>query len=145
LIIDAKYAMPPFGPLGVRHDLREAEKWKSRMFDYVSVFQKTPDLLKQHFNTAVHDDVRIFGLIMLRWPFPVPIDFREGMYGIDWPSLQNHLTSGDARSLSGIFAWARSRPDLALPESLEWRQKSLTAGEWTYQYSVLVPSSAKTG
>lgn len=144
LIMDAKYAMPPFGPLAVRYDLRESKEWTKRMSDYVSAFQNTPGLLAQHFKTAVHEKVRAFGLILLRWPFPVPIDFPENMYGIDWPSLRDHLRSHNSHSRRDIFAWARARPELALPDSLEWRQKSLIAGNWTYQYFVPVPSAAKT-
>lgn len=133
-----------------RKDIDEAIRLDPNRREYVAYRARLlsryghPSLLSQHFNGAVPDALRVFGLVLLRWPFPVPIDFAEPIHGVDWPSLLHHLSSGNSDSLSGIFAWARERPDLALPACLKSIQKCVKAGDWSYLYSVLVPTGGKS-
>ncbi len=140
LVIDVKYATPPFGPLDVRRDLDEMEKWKRRMSEYVTTFQQHSDILAQHFCWTAGTRATVFGLILLRWPFPVPVEFQETIGAVDWPSLQSHLEDTPLDSIAELMSWVHERPDLPVPAVLKWTQRLVKAGGWTYRYFVLSPS-----
>ena len=139
LVIDVKYATPPFGPADVHQDVREMEKWKARMAEYVTSFQDSPDVLAQHFQWACQGIATVFGLILLRWPLPIPADFLEPVCAVDWPSLREYLQQAQPTSIRDLMVWARNRADLTAPTALGWTSKDVPAGEWTYRYSVLAP------
>lgn len=145
LAIDVKYATPPFGPLDVRRDLGEMEKWKRRMSEYVTTFQQHSDILAQHFHWTAGTTVTVFGLILLRWPFPIPIDFQEPICAVDWPSLRTFLDKTPLSSVVQLMRWVRDRPDLPVPGTLAWKQRQVKVGDWTYCYFVLSPSPSSSG
>jgi hypothetical protein len=142
LTIDVKYARPPLGPLDVRHDLKEMEKWKTKMFEYVTAFSQHPEILRQHFQRQAKGDVRPFGLILLRWPLPIPAAFGETVTAVDWPSLKQFLLGEGGSSIQSVIDWARTRPDVTAPGVLTQSQKEVAVGEWTYRYFVLSSSSS---
>lgn len=141
LVIDVKHATPPFGPLDVRYDIVEAEKWKTRMSEYVIAFQQHSGVLLQHFKCTAKPARAVFGLILLRWPLPIPVEFEEPLCAVDWPSLSEYLRHKGASPLPELIGWARRRPDLPMPVSLEWKQRQVRVGEWTYRYSVLASTA----
>ena len=141
LIVDVKYAVPPFGPLDVNYDIKEVDKWQKRMGEYVNALGAVPETLRQHFAWQPKGSGKIFGLILLRWPLPVPFSFGEFICAVDWPSLHDHLRRTDTHVIESIVQWARNRPDLAVPTALVWKEKTVNVSDWTYRYSVLSPSA----
>jgi hypothetical protein len=141
LVIDVKYATPPFGPLDVRHDIKEVEKWRRRMSEYVEAFARHPEILAQHFEVEPNEGMTVRGLILLRWPFPVPVEFEPPVYAVDWPSLQEHLRNEPPDSIQNLVEWILDRPDLTVPAKLDWTAKTVVAADWTYRYFVLMPSA----
>jgi len=142
LTIDVKYARPPLGPLDIRHDLKEMAKWKTKMVEYVTAFSQHPEILRQHFGRLPKGDVRSFGLILLRWPLPIPAAFGETVTAVDWPSLKQFLLGKGAPSAQSLMNWARTRPDVTVPGALTEIQREVAVGEWTYRYFVLSSSSS---
>lgn len=140
LVIDVKYATPPFGPGDVHRDVEEMKKWKTRMSEYVSAFRNNPHILAQHFQWTSQQSATVFGLILPRWPLPIPVDFPESICAVDWPSLREHLQQTQPESISDLMIWARCRPDVNVPKTLAWTAKKVEIGEWTYEYSVLTPT-----
>jgi len=139
LVIDLKYATPPFGPADVHQDVKEFEKWKTRMAEYLTSFQSHPQVLCQHFSWAIQESVTVFGLILTRWPLPVPINLEEPVGAVDWASLKAHLLKTPISSIREFMLWAENRPDVTVPTALTWTAKELSVGEWQYRYSVLAP------
>jgi len=139
LVIDVKYVTPPFGPADVHRDMEEIEKWKSRMAEYVRSFETNPGVLAQTFQWTSQRKVTIFGLIVLRWPFPIPVDFTERICAVDWPSLRKYFQEARSTSIHDLMIWAYNRPDLTAPIALAWRAKEVPVGEWKYRYYVLAP------
>ena len=146
LVIDVKNAMPPFGVADIVNDLKEwDEKWQPQLNRYVTAFRDHPDILSQHFDGGPFQPSAVFGLILLRWPFPVPARPSSDCGAIDWPTLlQNLAGEADCRTISELYNWILERPDVALVESLQWEQKQVEVGEWTYQYPVLAASSGES-
>jgi len=141
LVIDVKYATPPFGPGDVHRDLEEMEKWKRRMSKYVSVFQSNSHVLAQHFQWTSQESAAVFGLILLRWPFPIPVDFTQPICAVDWPSLREYLRVARPTSIRDLMGWAYNRPDVTSPMALVWRAKEVPVGAWKYRYFVLAAFS----
>ena len=143
MVIDVKYAVPPFGALDIRYDIRGKdgeggmEEWKRKMSEYVTAFQQFPDILDRGSGGANRSDAIVFGLILLRWPFPIPVEFESPIGAVDWPSLKHHLENTTAGSISELFDWVNKRPDLPVPPRLVWTPKDVKAGDWTYKYFVL--------
>jgi hypothetical protein len=137
LIIDVKYAIPPFGPLDIRYDIAEMDEWKQKMSLYVEAFQNHPNILKQHFNRINVTTENVYGLILLRWPFPIPVDFQTPICAVDWPSLKQYLKNANPESVSEIFNWANKRPDFPILQNLKWVPKEIKVRDWTYKYYVL--------
>lgn len=141
VVIDVKYATPPFGPLDVNHDISEMHKWKARMSEYIEFLRNNPGSLNHHFQVPTNASGDISGLICLRWPLPIPVDFEPPITAFDWPSFKTFLSVGTPSSIKQIVDWAVTRPDVPLPNDLVWRQKEVGVADWTYCYSVLAPQS----
>jgi hypothetical protein len=139
LVIDLKYSTAPFGPADVHRRVEEFEKWKARMGQYVTSFQNNPEVLGQHLQWAHQGHATAFGLILARWPLPIPVDFPEPVGAVDWPSLRDHILKVHPSSLRELMTWADNRPDVTMPAALEWTAKDVQVGEWKYRYSVLTP------
>lgn len=139
LVVDVKYAMSPLGPLDIRRDISEVRKWKGQMDKYIDAFTRYPDLLLPRAGVMT-ERTKVWALILLRWPFPVPVDFEPPLYAVDWPSLEAHVRTQSVVSLRRLLDWVRDRPDLPMPEKLQWKEKELRVVDWTYRYSVLVNS-----
>ncbi len=139
LIIDMKYATPPFSLNDIQHDLAEMAVWQKRMGEYVAAFEAEPQMLQQHFAVDLRGGMSVHGLILLRWPLPLPIGFRDEVHAVDWPSLQEHLQEISLGTIGELISWVGRRPDLGTPKLLAWKTKEVQVREWRYRYSVLVP------
>lgn len=137
LVIDLKYSTPPFGPADIHRRVEEFEKWKARMGEYVIGFQSNPDVLRQHCQWEYRGDATVFGLILTRWPLPIPVDFSEPVGAVDWPSLRDHILKTHPSSICELVTWAVNRPDVSVPAALAWTATDVQVGEWKYRYSVL--------
>jgi hypothetical protein len=138
LVIDLKYSTPPFGPADIHRRVEEFEKWKVRMGEYVSSFQKYPTVLGQHFQWVPDSQVTVVGLILTRWPLPIPVDLAEPVSAVDWPSLHEFIRTTHPLSIRELIRWTYKRSDVAVP-ALEWTTKVVEAAEWRYRYSVMTP------
>jgi hypothetical protein len=106
LVIDVKHALPPLGPLDVRHDVKEATAWKKRMAEYVSAIDQHPEILSPRLPWNPRGKVSVVGLILLRWPVPIPIDFVYPIHAVDWLSLREHLLQSGVASAHALkVAW----------------------------------------
>ena len=143
LIIDVKYASPPFGPADVNNDIKEMNKWQQRMLEYVELVRKTPGVLNQHFPCPPTGPEAVLGLILTRWPLPIPCDFQDNVAGIDWPSLIDHLRKERPPTIKELWNWVETRNDITIPGVLVWRRKEVRVGDWKYRYAVLssIPAS----
>jgi len=139
LVIDVKFSTPPFGPADIHRDLEEMAKWKNRMSEYVSSLQSNPGVLGQHFQWTSQRNITVFGLILPRWPLPIPVDFPGQIGAVDWPSLKAHIQQSHPSSIYELMMWTKKRPDVAVPVALAWLAKDVQVGEWKYRYSVLTP------
>jgi len=144
LVIDVKYAIPPFVASDVIHRLGEMKKWKKRMSEYVSALRKAPEHLPYGTEKLNPAEWKVFGLILLRWPFPIPASFPKEFHAVDWPSLKHRLQSGEKQSVAELMEWVRTRPDVSVPP-LEWKEKVVNVDEWTYRYHVLGPVAQVIG
>jgi hypothetical protein len=142
LIIDVKYASPPFGPADVNNDIKEMNKWQQRMSEYVELVRKTPGVLNQHFPCAPTGPEAVLGLILTRWPLPIPCDFEDNVAGIDWPSLINHLRKERPLTIKELWNWVETRNDITIPGVLAWRRKEVRVADWKYRYAVISPIPA---
>ncbi|MEZ6057208.1 MAG: hypothetical protein R3C01_10940 [Planctomycetaceae bacterium] len=142
LIVDVKNATPPFGAGDVAVDLKTwVDEWQPQLCKYVAAFKDHPKILSQHFSTSASAP-RVFGLILTRWPFPIPVEIPSGLGAIDWSSLHHELTTGSAsRSMQDLEKWVQERPDCGVVTALKWKDKVVQVEGWTYQYSVLSPSN----
>jgi hypothetical protein len=113
------------------------DEWKQKMSLYVEAFQNHPNILKQHFNRINVTTENVYGLILLRWPFPIPVDFQTPICAVDWPSLKQYLKNANPESVSEIFNWANKRPDFPILQNLKWVPKEIKVRDWTYKYYVL--------
>jgi len=139
LVVDVKNAIPPFGTGDVVNHLKEwSSKWQPQLSAYVDAFRSHPEILSQHFTASACISPRIFGLLLLRWPFPVPMDIPSDMGAIDWPTFHAYLAATPGtRSMAELHVWLRERPDCSWAGALQWRPKQINVGDWTYRYSVL--------
>jgi hypothetical protein len=142
LVVDVKSSFPPFGVGYIHEDLLELEKendgWKAKMKRYISVFKNVPQILSQHFDVNGKAAPNVYGLFVLRWPFPIPTEFGEGIGAIDWPTLLEELNRGDGRrSFRELHNWICERPDVSVVRNLVWTEKRVLVDDWTYGYSVL--------
>jgi hypothetical protein len=135
LVIDVKYATPPNSAADIDQDLKEMDKWKARMAQYVSGFSDHADALRQHLQWTATSEIAVFGLILPRWPLPIPATFAGRVGAVDWPSFKEHIECSRPSSIHEVAAWAGDRPDLRVP-ALVWLAKDIHVGEWTYRYSV---------
>ena len=112
---------------------------------YVRAFEGQSSILDQHFNTVNDISPDVMGLILLRWPFPIPVVIPDNLGAIDWSTLLEHLSSeAKSGSILNLWKWIRERSDLVIVNSLKWVEKETVIADWTYTYSVLSPSSRKT-
>lgn len=139
LVVDVKYATPPFGPADVHYDMKEMEKWKNRVLEYVTTFETNPSVLTQTFQWECQGTPAVFGLILLRWPLPIPVEFPDSVSAVDWPSLSEYFSHGRFASIRDLMTWACNRPDITAPKALTWKAKEVRVAEWTYRYFVLTP------
>ncbi len=139
LVMDVKYATPPFGPADVHRDMEEMEKWKTRMSEYVADFQNNPGVLGQHCQWMCPAGATVFGLILTRWPLPIPVDFADPIGAVDWPSLRDHILTTNPSSIRELMTWADARPDVTVPAPPARTVKNVQVEEWKYRYSVLIP------
>lgn len=139
LVVDVKYATPPFGPADVHHDMQAMAEWKDRVLEYVTTFRQNPRVLAQRFQWKRQGTPIVFGLILLRWPLPIPVEFPDSMCAVDWPSLCEYFRQGSFASLRDMMAWACKRPDITAPKALTWKAKDVRVGKWKYRYFVLTP------
>lgn len=139
LVADVKYAPPLSGPGDVHRGLEDVEKWKSLLSEYVSTLQNNPDVLAQHFQWKLRRRVTVFGLILLPWPLPVPVEFAEPIYAVDWHSLRGHLQQQRARSMREVMAWARKQLDATVAKGHARTTKEGNVGEGMNQDTLLAP------
>lgn len=139
LVVDVKNATPPFGTGDVVNHLKEwSGKWQPQLSSYLDAFRSHPEILSQHFTASPCTSPRVWGLLLLRWPFPVPMDIPSDMVAIDWPTFHAYLTADTGtRSMAELHAWIQERPDCSWAGALQWKQKQINVGDWTYRYSVL--------
>ncbi len=140
--IDVKNAIPPFGVGYIWDDLVEVQrKWKPQIESYISAFRNSPQILSQHFQVSADLSPKVYGLIILRWPFPIPVEFGEGLGAIDAPTLFDNLQSDNpSRSFRELYSWIRNRPDVAVVQDLAWKEREVPVDDWTYRFSVLTPT-----
>jgi hypothetical protein len=142
LVVEVKNATPPFGVGDIAEDLETwSEKWSTQLTRFIAAFRNHPGIISKHFDTVEGTSPSVFGLILFRWPFPIPANLPADFGAIDWPTLYANLNDGsESRSIGELYQWIRWRPDVVVAETLEWHEKEVLVDEWTYRYSVLSPS-----
>lgn len=144
LVIDVKNATPPFGVGDIYNDIHELETgWRPQLEKYLAMFRHSPEILSRHFgDSAKQVAPKVYGFILLHWPFPIPVEFRDEIGAIDWPSLRTKLTSSYSnQSFKALHEWILNRPDVAIAGQLTWQQRTVSVDDWTYRYSLLKKQS----
>jgi len=151
IAMDVKCVLAPFSALDVAHDLQEFygrpdsedRGWRQQLEDYVEVLRDNPTILERY-GCRIDKYVKtaVYGMIIFRDPFPVPLGFPADVCGVDWPSLKRRFIKQPPYSIREMYQWARQRPDVQIPENLRWKYKQEVVGDWTYSWPVLrVPQS----
>jgi len=151
IAMDVKCVLAPFSALDVAHDLQEFygrpdsqdRGWRQQLEDYVEVLRDNPTILERYgYRIDNYVKTAVYGMIIFRDPFPVPLGFPADVCGVDWPSLKRRFIKQPPHSIREMYQWARQRPDVQIPENLRWKYKEEVVGDWTYSWPVLrVPQS----
>jgi hypothetical protein len=140
LVVEVKNATPPFGVGDTVYDVTEwHENWTPQLDRYVNAFRNHPQILSEHFGNGQATLPRVFGLILLRWPLPIPVRIPDTFTAIDWPTLKEKLANESRTgSIKDLWCWIRERPDVSVVEQLQWRVKEVELEGWRYRYSNLI-------
>jgi hypothetical protein len=152
LVVELKYAIPPFSTGDVWSKLWDLDKtgeeepgWKEQLAKYVSTFREYPEVLRHHFPALQDAPASVSGLLLFRWPMPIPAEFSPPTYALDWPSLKRRLQSESPdHTIAELLRWVQERPDAPIADHLAWREKRpIKVADWEYVYSVFTASDTE--
>lgn len=139
LIVDFKYVLAPYSTADVHHKLKDFEEWKPKMGDYISFAKSHLGLLTPHLpSLTLANPPSVTGLILTRWPLPIPIQLDEDMRIGDWASLKRWLNQNNITTVEELQMWATNRPDVTAPPNFRYEPKDVQVGDWTYRRMTIV-------
>lgn len=135
LVCDYKHFLNPFSPAEVITKMQEIEKGVKQVEKYRIFLEESRELLTQKFGEIVKD-IPISGLLLFRWPMPIPIKNNPSIGMIDLISLKSVLKEVENLSIVELLQWIRTRPDL-LRRSDDISEKIIESkvGGWSFTRS----------
>lgn len=139
LIVDFKHVLAPYSTADVHHKLKDFEEWRPKMRDYISFAKSHLSLLTPHLpSLSSANPPSVTGMILTRWPLPIPIQLDEDMEIGDWASLKGWLDQNNITSVEELQLWAKDRPDVAAPKNFRYEPKDFQVGDWTYRRMLII-------
>jgi hypothetical protein len=144
LVCDYKHALPPFGPAGVANRLKDLESWRRQVRKYIQFVANHSAYVADALAVPVVSDCT--GLILLRWPMPIPSNFASDVILADWPTLKALLDQGvniGIDELRQFFQHLR----LASKEfsgSVKITSQDIVVCDWTYKHPVVALEPRET-
>jgi hypothetical protein len=133
LVIEYKRVLPPSNPEKVISKSRELNTKK-----LVKKVEKYCNFLKENHGALpdwINEETSIQGMLLFKWPMPLPEQPDERILTIDWLSLSRNLDSSNKLTISEFIRWVRTRPDLSVQLTpLNFFAPPIKVGEWTYTF-----------
>ena len=136
LLIEYKHSISPPEPAMVAKRLMEADKWVSRLLLY-------RDLLSRDRQARARLGCRVptgpsYLLLLYGFPMMMPLGTTGDVAVGDWTSVHEIITENPRLTLSGLWRWAKERPDVAhLSKAATNVFQEIKVGEWTYVHPVI--------
>jgi hypothetical protein len=139
LIVDYKHVQVPYSMADVDNKMDDFEEWREKMRKYCELVRMNPVVVAPHLAAFSHSDsLRVGGMILSRWPLPLPVTLEDDQCIADWTSLNRHLQRSQIGHVDVLVEWAQTRPDVEAPTSFRYRPQDFKVGEWTYRRMILV-------
>lgn len=138
LIIEFKFSLIPAEPAQVISKMKNIENGKQgieQVRKYINLFESNiEDVLAQ---LSIDKINGIYGMLLFRWPMPVPFKRTPDVTKLDWPSLERYLSSVENLSVVTLLEWFNNRTDI-LPEgsSFSTIPYEVVVDDWTYKCSI---------
>jgi len=141
LVVEYKHSISPPEPAMVANRLREVDGWVTKLITYRRLLLEDK-MLKE--NTGICASVeRTHLLLLYGFPMLIPVGKIDEVAMGDWVSLAELVTQAKSFSLSGLWHWAKRRPDVAhLTRAATYAEQRIPVGDWTYIRSVIGLASA---
>ena len=139
LIVDYKHVLVPYSMADVDNKLDDFEEWRRQMRQYCDLVKTIPAAVAPHLaSSSPSNPPSVTGMILTRWPLPLPMKLEPDLCITDWASLNRHLEGGQVHQIDGLVEWAKTRPDVQAPTSSRYKPQDIKVGEWTYRRMILV-------
>ena len=139
LIVDYKHVLVPYSMADVDNKLDDFEEWRGKMPPVLRLGRTNPAAIAPHLASFLPSNPpTVTGMILTRWPLPLPMNLEPDLCITDWASLNRHLEGSQVSQIDGLVEWAKTRPDVQAPTSFQYRPMDVTVGEWTYRRMILV-------
>jgi len=134
LIAEYKHSIVPFGPSEVDYRVRELKKGLEQVQGYIEGLSKSSSSWISSLPVR-----RVFALLIYRFPMPMPIPSDLSIGIASWSALSRKMLPRFSGSLSELYNWVRTRPDLngqLRPLRIEYFD--IQVSDWKYRHPILV-------
>ncbi len=134
LIAEYKHSIVPFGPSEVIYRVEEFEKALEQVHGYVE------GLSNSSWMSSLPAPVStIFALLIYRFPMPIPVPSGLSIGIVNWSTLSKQMQPRFSGSLSELYSWSRTRPDLnSQLRSLRTEHFDIQVSDWKYRRTIIV-------
>jgi hypothetical protein len=140
LVVDYKHTLTPLNPSQVilkSTTLRESKEGIEQIRKYLTFLRDNLPLVSSQISHGKNVE-RIHGLLLFRWPMPIPASIDPEVKIIDWVSLSRILQQGNPVALAGLMNWVETRPDVGITtEQIKLIPEEIRVDEWTYKRFIL--------
>jgi hypothetical protein len=137
LIADYKHALTPFGPSEVYYKIKEVKKGLKQIQRYLNFVKENYPILQKLIDN-LDSTVKIYALLLFRWPMPIPINKTQDIEIIDWFSVKKRLNKKYYKSISSLITWIKCRPDVPdYYKSLSQTYFDVQVADWKYRTTIL--------
>jgi hypothetical protein len=122
LVCDYKHALPPFGPANVANRLNDLESWRRQVRKYIQFVAKHKAYVADALALPVVSDCT--GLLLLRWPMPIPANFTSD----ELHRFFRHLRLASKQFSGCVIATSQD----------------IVVGDWTYKHPIVALEPTET-
>ncbi|GIP35968.1 hypothetical protein [Paenibacillus sp. J2TS4] len=129
LILDYKHFLAPLGASEVAYKMSEAKKGIKQVKMYFDILSSNKEYLEKLFGK---NNINIYGLLLFRWPTPIPLSSIPEVNITDWLSLQEFFSRNSNGTIQETINWIQKRDDLnEYTKQISWHTEDISVGNWT--------------
>lgn len=141
LVADYKHHLTPLSTLDVinrRRELQEGRQGIAQVRRYLRFVAANRAVVSRQLQADV-STAALVGVLIFRWPMPIPLEETPDVILSDWTSLKARLETPEPTTLPELVDWMRARPDCGIELERWWYEtERIEVDDWAYLHPTLV-------